>query len=157
MNDFGCFPTGTSTYDCSQVIINAGRIAYAPGLINQSVLLTARLRIPDGARLTEVTCHFFDNSVTLDGSFRILARPLTSPGPGWMVYTNAISTTSTSTSIQALDASSNPTSNWGTTGPVANGNLAFFVSVILRDADGTGSISTIFLNGCSYQYEVSGF
>ena len=157
MNDFGCYSNGSSTYDCGRVIIAAGRIAYAALSVGSTVILTARLHIPDGARLTEVTCHFVDNSVSYNSSFRVLNRRFNSTGPGWLVLTNSISTTAASTSIQSLNATSDPViGNWGASGPIVNNaNDVLFVEVTLFDTDGSGVIGDMFLNGCSYQYEVS--
>lgn len=146
MNDFSCRdPSATSCPGAN----DAGRWkATSAGTLT----LSARLAMPHNAVMSDVWCLFHDES-TSNASFRVLERTITLAGPGWMVLTNSISTAATSTSVQTLQASSNPiTGNWTTSGLTAdNGSKAFFVEVTLP----YDAAAMLALQGCYYDYTVT--
>ena len=148
MNDFSCRDPSVASCPGNN---DAGRWkATSTGTLS-TLILSARLAMPQGAVLSDVWCLFHDQSAS-NASFRVLQRPITFAGPGWMVLTNAISTASASSSVQTLQASSSPTGNWTTAGLTAdNGSKAFFIEVTLpHDA-----AATLALQGCYYEFTVT--
>lgn len=151
MNDFAC--RDPSAASCIPANHNGRWRAASSG----TLLLVARLAMPEDAILNDVWCHFHDNS-SADASFRVLRRDLTLAGPGWNVMTNAIATAGGANTIQTLQASSSTTSNW-TTAQLTEDNQsrAFLVEITLPySAFATLDAGLLALNGCHYEYTASG-
>lgn len=150
MNDFACRdPSATS---CIPRNHNGRWLAASSG----SLLLVARLSMPEDAILSDVWCHFHDNS-SADASFRVLRRDTTIAGPGWTVLTSPITTAGASAAIQTLQAS--PAAlNWTVASRTAdNRDRAFLIEVTLpysvfTISDDAGLLA---LNGCYYEYTTS--
>ena len=153
MNDFACLdPSDCPAMNHSGLWISS--------TVGQTLVLSARLHMPHGARLVDVWCSFNDNSAS-NASFRVLARSINFTGVGWTVLTNGISTSGTSLSVQTLRASSSVMpSNWTTAGLTAdNGRKAFFIQVNVPYDDGFTPVpfngDDLALHGCYYDYSVT--
>jgi len=153
MDDFACLDPS----DCPAENHNG---LWISSTIGQTLVLSARLHMPHGARLVDVWCSFNDNSAS-NASFRVLVDTIDFTGIGWTVLTNTISTSGTSLSVQTLQASSSVIpSNWTSAGLTAdNSRKAFFVQVNVPYDDGFTPApfngDDLALHGCYYDYSVT--
>jgi hypothetical protein len=152
MDDFACMDPA----NC-YAMNDAGQ--WISSTANQTLTLSARLHMPDGAQLVDVWCSFNDNS-TSDASFNVRVRRLRT-GVGFLVLTSNISTVGASSSdVQILQASPSGSGNWTPSGLTAdNSSKAFIVEVnVPYDGGFTGGPfngNNLALHGCYYDYSVT--